>query len=247
MTRSDDDPKDAGEADPANEPLEIGEHMLHVADAPRETRRDFEKGMSYAPLVALGLIVVNALAFAALAGFGKLDSAAALLSAGAMDRDAVASGQMWRLFSYMFLHGSFGHLLSNVFMLYVLGMGCEHAFGRVKTLVIYLVAGFAGGVMSGLFTATVSVGASGAIFGLAGALIATLHRNRHTFYIRDKRIGFVVLIWSLYTIGFGFFSPEVDNWCHIGGFVAGVGTGFFVPMREIPPTGAFSIVPTVRR
>lgn len=226
-------------------PLEISAEMLHVeSGTPRETRRDFEKGMSYAPVVPLGLIVVNLAVFMWMLGTGKLASAAALLSAGAMDRDAVVAGQVWRLVTYMFLHGGVEHLLSNTFMLYVLGMGCEHAFGRPRTALLYVIAGIAAGVASGALTATVSVGASGAIFGLAGALIVALHRHRDTFYLRDKRIAIVVLIWSLYTIGVGFFSPEIDNWCHIGGFLAGAITGWFLPMREIRQDVGFFVRPS---
>jgi rhomboid protease GluP len=230
---------------PDDDPLEISAEMLHAdSGVPRETRRDFEKGMSYAPAVSLALIVVNLIVFMWMLGTGKLASAAALLSAGAMDRDAVVAGQIWRLVTYMFLHGGIEHLLSNTFMLYVLGMGCEHAFGRTRTALLYVISGIAGGVASGALTATVSVGASGAIFGLAGALIVALHRHRDTFYLRDKRIAVVVLIWALYTIGVGFLSVEIDNWCHIGGFLAGAVTGWFLPMREMRQEAGFFVIPS---
>jgi rhomboid protease GluP len=77
-----------------------------------------------------------------------------------------------------------------------------------------------------------SVGASGAIFGLSGAIVAFLLRRRHTFYVRDNRVGVVLLLWAAAQLGLGLLSPQVDNYCHAGGLVAGAVLGLVLPGRK---------------
>ena len=85
-------------------------------------------------------------------------------------------------------------------------------------------SGAAGALLSlvGLPDGLPSVGASGAIFGLMGASAYVIFRHAKRLYVRDKRVGIVILFWAAYTIAVGFLSPFVDNRAHIGGFVGGV-------------------------
>ena len=185
-------------------------------------RVDFERGMSYAPPVTLLLIAVNVLVFVWEVGHGALASRNAIIAAGALSRPLVLQGQWWRLVSPMFLHGSPEHLIGNMIALYVLGMACEHALGGRQMLALYLWSGVAASLVSIAWSPGPSVGASGAIFGLMGAVIVVLRRHHHRFYLRDKRIGVVLAAWALYTIATGLLSPYVDNAAHVGGCLGGM-------------------------
>ncbi len=184
-------------------------------------RVDFERRMRRLPRVTVWIAVALALIFVDEGARGALDSADALIGFGALYRPAVAAGQVWRLVSATWLHGSFEHLLGNAVALFILGMVCEHAFGGAQFLVLYVAAGVAGSLVSLWLAPGPSVGASGAIFGLQGAAIVLFRRHRARLLLRDRRIGVVLLVWGLYTIGTGIVTPYIDNGAHIGGFVAG--------------------------
>ncbi len=100
-------------------------------------------------------------------------------------------------------------------------MVCEAAFGRAQFVVLYVVSGLAGSIVSMLVSAGPSVGASGAIFGLQGAAIVLLRRERDRLLVRDRRVGFVLLIWAVYTIAGGLTETFIDNGAHIGGALGG--------------------------
>lgn len=184
-------------------------------------RVDFERRMRRVPPVTVALGAVLAAVFAAEVWLDILDSAEALLVAGALSRDAVLAGEWWRLVSAVFLHGSLEHLLGNLVALFILGMVCEHAFGRLQFLWLFVASGIAGSVVSMLTSAGPSVGASGAIFGLQGAAVVLFRRHRERLLVRDRRIGIVLLVWALFTIAQGVLTPFIDNGAHVGGFVAG--------------------------
>lgn len=191
-----------------------------VAEA-RAGRVDFEKQMSPAPPVTLALMGACVAVFALELGLGGLASRQAIVAAGALERTLLRQGQVWRLVSSMFLHAGFGHLFGNCAALYILGVACEHAYGRRRLALLYFAAGVCGGLMAMLVHAGPSVGASGAIFGLQAAAVVFFYRNRDQFYLRDKQIGFVLLVWGIYTIGTGFLTPFVDNFAHVGGALTG--------------------------
>ena len=184
-------------------------------------RVDFERRMRRFPPLTSGLIAVLAAIFAAEVVFEALDSHEAIVAAGALVRDEVERGQLWRLVTAIFLHGSGEHLVSNAIGLFILGMVCEHAYGRGQFFVLFLTSGVAGSLLSMALAPGPSVGASGAIFGLQGAAIVLLRRHRERLLMRDRRVGFVLLIWALYSIATGLLSPFIDNGAHIGGAIAG--------------------------
>jgi rhomboid protease GluP len=184
-------------------------------------RLDFERRMRRFPPATLGLLVVLTIVFALEVSRGALESTEALVGAGALTRANVLAGEWWRLFSAVALHGGAEHLVGNAIALLVLGMICEHAFGRVQFLFLFVMSGLAGSVVSVLMAPGPSVGASGAIFGLQGAAIVLFRRHRHRLIMRARRIGIILLVWALYTIAQGAFMPFVDNGAHIGGFLGG--------------------------
>ena len=221
--------------DAPQQPLVITADMLAPeAAAPAVRRMDFERGMSVWPALTLGIIAACVVVFGWQLASGALESEQSIIAAGALWKPDVLRGEVWRLASAAFLHGDPVHLVSNCVVLYILGMACEHAFGFGRTAIIYGVAAVTGGVMSLALTAGPSVGASGAIFGIAAAVVVFLYRFQNVFFVRDKRIGFVLLVWAGYTILTGFLNPQIDNFAHIGGFVGGAVMGAVLPRRRRP-------------
>jgi rhomboid protease GluP len=140
------------------------------------------------------------------------------------------SGQWWRLLTYMFLHGGIFHIAMNMWCLWNLGTLCESLYGRWTYAAIYLITGIAAGLASVAWNPGVlSVGASGAIFGLAGALIAS-------FYFGEFSLPKVAISGTLrsllffvgFNVLFGTLSPGIDNGAHGGGLVSGLILGTLI-------------------
>ncbi|MBI2160035.1 MAG: rhomboid family intramembrane serine protease [Candidatus Rokubacteria bacterium] len=202
--------------------MEAPEQPLRITPDMLLSRRvDFERRMRRLPPVTLGIIGVLAAIFVVEVAAGALQSRGAIIAMGALVREGVAAGQYWRMLSATLLHGGPDHLVGNAIALFILGMICEHAFGRGQFVVLYVLSGLAGSVVSLVTSAGPSVGASGAIFGLQGASIVLFRQHRDRLLMRDRRVGFVLLVWALYTIGTGLMDPFIDNGAHIGGALAG--------------------------
>jgi len=184
-------------------------------------RVDLERRMGRVPPVTLAILTVLVVVFVVEVRAGALDSREAILAMGALARANVRAGEYWRLLTAPWLHGSTEHLVGNGVALYILGMVCEAAFGRAQLVVLYVLSGLAGSLVSVLMSAGPSVGASGAIFGLQGAAIVLLRREHDRLLVRDRRVGFVLLIWAVYTIAAGLTNPLIDNGAHIGGALGG--------------------------
>jgi len=135
--------------------------------------------------------------------------------------ELIIAGQYWRLITPVLLHGSLIHIGFNMYALYILGPNVERFFGHGRFLMLYLVAGFAGNVLSFLFSNAPSVGASTAIFGLIAAQGMFIFQNRKMFGENAtamlSNIGMIILINLV--IGF---SPRIDNWGHLGGLLGGL-------------------------
>jgi len=139
---------------------------------------------------------------------------------GAKINDSIREGQFWRFFTPMFLHGSILHILVNMYSLYNIGPVLEHHYGRSRFLMLYLLGGFAGNVISFMFSPRSSLGASTAIFGLLGAEAIFLYQNRALFGSTAKTAltQLAMLAGANLLIGL---SPGIDNWGHIGGLLGG--------------------------
>lgn len=142
-----------------------------------------------------------------------------LIKYGAINGQLVKNGDIYRLITYMFLHGGIIHIFLNMYSLYVVGPRVEDFFGKWKFALIYLISGIGSGLLSiGLGDYT-SVGASGAIFGLFGALI--YFGNNYRGYIGAMIKSQVVPI-VIYNLLMGFFIPGIDMWGHVGGLITGL-------------------------
>ncbi len=228
------DGREPGRTPSTEPPILITDDMLAPPPARPSGRVDFEQHMSYAPRVTLLLMAINIGVFVWEVRRGALESQAGIIAAGALSRALVLNGELWRLVTPMFLHGSPDHLIGNMIALYVLGMACEHALGSRQMLWVYLLSGVAASLLSVALSPGPSVGASGAVFGLMAAVIAVLSQHQQRFYVRDKRIGVVLAAWAVYTIGTGLLSPYVDNAAHAGGFLGGA----LLALRLEPTLGA---------
>ncbi|HKH91953.1 MAG TPA: rhomboid family intramembrane serine protease [Gemmatimonadaceae bacterium] len=130
-------------------------------------------------------------------------------------------GEYWRMLSATLLHGGFDHLIGNCAALYILGMAGEHALGAWRVMVIYVASGLAGSLASVVTGPGPSVGASGAICGLMGAVVLILYRYRRVYHVRNKEIALALAAWAGYTILMGAIDPRIDNWAHLGGLIGG--------------------------
>ncbi len=153
------------------------------------------------------------------------------------------SGDWWRLVTYMFLHGGLMHIAFNMWCLWDLGALCESLYGRWTFAAVYLTTGIAGGVASiGWNPRVLSVGASGAIFGLAGALIASFYLGEFSLpsiAIRGTLRSLVFFVG--FNVLFGSMFPGIDNACHFGGLISGLILGALIariaPQRQPAPAG----------
>ena len=197
------------------QPLRITPDML------LSRRIDFERRMRRLPPVTVAILVVLVVIFLAEVRVGALASREAILAMGALARERVAAGEYWRLLTAPWLHGGVDHLVGNGIALFILGMLCEAAFGHAQFVVLYVLSGLAGSVVSLAVSVGPSVGASGAIFGLQGAAIVLFRLHRDRLLVRDRRVGFVLLVWAIYSIAGGLMQPFIDNGAHIGGALGG--------------------------
>ncbi|XP_061359801.1 RHOMBOID-like protein 5 [Gastrolobium bilobum] len=159
---------------------------------------------------------------------------------GALEKNLVVNdNEAWRFFSCMFLHAGVVHLLANMFSLLFVGVRLEKEFGFLRIGLLYILSGFGGSLLSILdlkesaTVNTISVGASGALFGLLGAMLSELLTN-WTIYANKVTLQCAALISLLVIIGLNLavgFLPHVDNSAHIGGFIAGFFLGFVLLMR----------------
>jgi len=143
-----------------------------------------------------------------------------LAAFGSKSNDLIAQGEYWRLMSPAFLHASLLHLGCNSLALYYMGSFVEILIGKGPFLFVYALSTMGGTVGSFLFTEAPSVGASGAIFGLAGSLIAWGYWMKGAPGARDvlkNAVSFCIL-----NIVLGYTIPNVDNYAHLGGLIAGL-------------------------
>lgn len=220
--------------------------MVRRSTGPRIGRPRLLADMSYLP--ATRLILATTIAYYLwsilmgdtgnlLGGLGGIlagPQRQALIRWGANQGMLVLSeGQQWRLLTHILLHGGLLHLGFNMWALWRLGPHVEMVYGTWRMLFIYLVAGVVGGIGSTAFRADLitSVGASGAVLGLLGALVYF----GQTF--KDRPLNWHGL-WGPVAINLlsGFFIPFIDTYAHIGGFLGGLIAAFIagVPGRRQP-------------
>lgn len=170
------------------------------------------------------IVIINIVIFLVFTIMGDTEDTVFMLEHGAMFPPLVIiNGELYRMFTAMFLHFGIDHLANNMVMLFFAGKYLEDAVGKIRYLLIYFGAGFGGNFLSMYRMMreqdlAVSAGASGAIFGVVGALLWVAVRNRGKFENLTTKGLILMIALSLY---YGFSSTGVDNWCHIGGLMCG--------------------------
>ncbi|KAG1362303.1 RHOMBOID-like protein 2 [Cocos nucifera] len=175
-------------------------------------------------------------------------SSSTLQKLGALEWERVVhQHQGWRLVTCIWLHAGVVHLLANMLSLLFIGIRLEQQFGFVRIGTIYLLSGFGGSILSSLFIRnSISVGASGALFGLLGAMLSELITN-WTIYANKAAALLTLLVIIVINLAVGIL-PHVDNFAHIGGFLTGFLLGFVLLIRpqyrwlerhNLPPASQF--------
>jgi rhomboid protease GluP len=183
-----------------------------------------------APAV-ITIIVLNVAVLIAMEATGGASNLDNLIRFGAKVNGLITQGQYWRLLTSVFIHVGFMHLFFNALALWMFGVTLEKVYGTGKFLLIYLLSGVGGSAASFLLSTQISVGASGAIFGLIGLALVFGIRHRAIIPPRFRsRFGTGVLPLILYNILYGL-RPDshIDNFAHLGGLVAGVILGLVIP------------------
>jgi len=189
--------------------------------------------------VLLGAIIIVFLVETALGGSTNTE---VLVLLGAKVTPLIAAGEYWRLFTAMFLHIGLTHLFFNGYALLAIGTELERLFGWTRFVIVYFVSGLFGSLASYAFSYSLSAGASGAIFGIVGALAAffMLHRDRLGAWGRTRlaNIAFLIAI----NLFLGFTQPGIDNLGHMGGLVSGFALGWALAPRYALDTYANHVV-----
>lgn len=202
--------------EPLTELQRVKQSLLNIMKETREKeKRLYEYGK---PLFTYLFIIIQVMMFIILEWQGGSTDARVLIEFGAKFNPLIEQGEWWRFITPVFLHVGFLHLLMNTFALYYLGTMVEKIYGSFRFLIIYLFAGFFGTLASFLFTPSVSAGASGAIFGLFGALLYFGTVYKHLFL---RTIGMNIISLIFINLCFGFIVPGIDNAGHIGGLFGG--------------------------
>lgn len=174
--------------------------------------------------VTVFLILVNVLVFLVVEFTGGTENTGHMLQCGAAYTPAVINGEFYRLFTSMFLHFGPRHLGNNMLVLFVLGGRMERTAGGIKYLLIYLLGGIGGNILSmflemGTGEFGISAGASGAVFAVMGAMVYAVIRGRGRLEDLSLR---QILIMTGFSLYFGFASEGVDNAAHVGGMICGL-------------------------
>src|SRR5690625_1243754 len=189
--------------------------MKTLADKRDEVENVFSFGK---PLFTYVLIILNMIMYFILETNGGSTDIENLVKFGAKFNPLIIDGEWWRIVSSMFLHIGFLHLFMNMLALYYLGTTVEKIYGSVRFILIYFLAGIGGGLTSFAFSMSVSAGASGATFGLFGALLffGVIHKK---IFFQTMGRGIITIV--VLNIIFGFTVSQIDIGAHLGGLIAG--------------------------
>lgn len=171
------------------------------------------------PVITYALIVLNIMVYLFMLLYDTVDQT--YFYALANDYEGIQNGQIYRLITSMFLHSDIIHIACNMYALYILGPVVERYYGKTKFLIIYMLSGILGSIFSAAFMSadTISIGASGAIFGLLGSIAY------FTYYYRATLQGLLrsqILPVILLNLALGFMIPGIDVSGHIGGLIGGI-------------------------
>ena len=223
-------------------PLEMDDDALarleqegEEASAPRTAYMVLVEGR--APYVTYGLLAINVLIGVLTFVVGGEIARTIYLSGALAPMAVLGDFQLHRLLTAMFLHGDWVHLLFNMLALYAIGRRIEQLYGHYRFLLVYLLGGLAGSVLSAVIGdyGTWSVGASGAVFAIWAGSFWLNYRHRDVFGRSVRLIMFMDLFYLAANILIGLDpTRNVDNWGHIGGFLGGMALVYALAPRYTP-------------
>ncbi len=172
--------------------------------------------------VTTALLAINVLVFIIMTVAGGTENINVLVRFGAVAKPLVANGQWWRLLTACFIHIGFFHIMFNMYFLYQLGPVFERLYGSVNFLIIYLLAGIMGNLVSFAFGAnnTVSAGASTSLYGMFGLALGMMMNYKDDAMLRSFGASFVSII--VINIVYSLMNPRVGMLGHMGGLLGGV-------------------------
>jgi len=217
----------------------VGQASIHddtanVLKTGNETGHPYSRFINKVPFLTYGLIIINVLMWLimnlyALAKGVNVQNLFILF--GAKENYLIFRGEYWRFITPMFLHADLEHLVMNCLSLFVFGRLVEGIYGHIKFAFIYFTAGIMGSIASFMFSSHSAVGASGAIFGLMGALLYFSVENPVLF---KRYFGNGIIIMVIVNLVYGFIRPGIDNFGHLGGLVGGFLASGIVKIARSP-------------
>jgi rhomboid protease GluP len=153
-------------------------------------------------------------------------SGTALFRLGMTGGPGTLGARWWTLLTAIYLHGGLLHIFFNMMWIRQLGAESQRVFGAARFFILFSLTGACGFLLSNLLGAQFSIGASGSIFGILGAMLAHTRRRRALYGDLASR---QVLQWALILLIFGFMTPGVNNYAHLGGFASGYLIGQRLP------------------
>ena len=196
--------------------------LLSFKEIIHKKREESEiKFKSKKPFVTYILIVLNILIFALMSLYSQKSGISfdtLLLNFGAKENIHILQGEYWRFITPILLHASIIHVALNCYCIYIIGIFAEKVFGNVKFSVIYFSAGILGNIFSFAFMPNLSVGASGAIFGLFGAILFICIEKPALF---KTSLGHNIVFLVCINLFYGFTNSGIDSFAHVGGLIGG--------------------------
>ncbi len=189
----------------------------------------------YRPVATFVLLAINIIIFLLMTLHGGSQNPDVLLEFGASYAPYFRQGEYWRLIMPMFLHIGWIHLGLNMYALWLLGSLLEPLYGYGRFSVIYVGAGIGGSFLSMEASAHIAAGASGAIFGIAGAMMVTGFLHHWSVPRRwRKTFGTGIIIVIAANLVLGWLIPHIDNWAHLGGLFTGALLAGLIPPPRVP-------------
>lgn len=230
----------------SNQPFPIppsDQQADNLPDSSLATGHSSLSSARYWPVATLTILALNGLIFVLMLYAGALKSNDVLLDFGASYGPYLRRGEYWRLVMPMFLHLGWLHLLVNSYALYILGPLLERVYGYGRYALLYVATGIGSSLLSMSMSNNVAAGASGAIFGVAGVMLATGFLHREVIPPRwGRAFGRGILPFIVVNLVFGFSVPHIDNWGHLGGLLSGILLGALIPPPRHGPHGLASSV-----
>lgn len=193
------------------------------------TERDSQAAKPFVPFLTYIFLGINLVVFLLMTIAGGSTNQQVLIAFGAKVNTLIQAGEVWRLLTSTFIHIGLMHLAFNLYALWALGPLTEENFGHRRFFMIYILSGLGGSIASFLFSSALSAGASGAIFGLLGALLYYSYKRPALW---KSGLGMNLVVVILVNLGFGFVQPGIDNFAHLGGLVIGAITCVFVSKKS---------------